>query len=134
MIGTTVVNRLGIPWSNVGVTLSFIGKTGKGRSIYLVCHTSAIAIICSFFAEPAVAQPRIAAHTPELGATADGTAAPGAQSPAAPPKSAQGEGQGADAAQQADNEITVTGSRVITSNLNSPTPITSSISDRKRVR
>ena len=98
------------------------GAIGK-RAAHLLCKASVIALGCSILAQPAMAQSSVTAQNAGQGfALADDAVAPGALPPAPLPSQAQDKPNEADAPPQDD--ITVTGSRIITNNLNSPTPIT----------
>jgi len=125
MIPKIRARRLGKPRSKCGIISTFIETIDNTSYKHLLCKTSFIALTCSSVADAAIAQPSSVAGSSEQGAADDGTTAPNAQSPVTLTKPAGGESQSADTAQQPENEITVTGSRLITSNLNSPTPITS---------
>lgn len=86
------------------------------RAAHLLCKASLIALGSSIFAQPAMAQPAaIAATNEQAAAAADPTAD---IAPSTPPVSS-------DASETAPgDEIRITGSRIITTNLKSPTPVT----------
>src|SRR3954469_22020387 len=94
------------------------GITGT-RAARLLCRASVIALGCSILAQPAIARPVLAGQA----TAAQSSAANDAATPPAPLPSAV---QSTDTTDQGnrDDDITVTGSRIITNNLNSPTPIT----------
>ena len=76
----------------------------------LLCKASLLALGCCIFAQPAVAQSTAAARDAAQIPAANAALLPPAAGPAKPP---------------ADNEeIRITGSRIITTNLKSPTPVT----------
>jgi len=123
-------------------TVSHTGRLGSDQSTYendchradsavgtraanLLCRASVIALGCSMLVQPAMARPLLAGQTVAQNAAANDAVAPGALPPAPLPRAAQSEGQSAADQANRDDDITVTGSRIITSDVNSPTPITS---------
>ncbi|MEO6214877.1 MAG: TonB-dependent receptor [Sphingomonas sp.] len=122
MSGTTYTGRLGSDQFALENELQRGERAIGIRAAHLLCKASVIALGCSILAQPAMAQSSVAAQQAGQGfVMADDAATPGAV-PAAP-LPGQAQDQSNQTESQAD-DITVTGSRIITNNLNSPTPIT----------
>jgi hypothetical protein len=123
MSGTTYTGRLGSDQFALENELPRGERAIGIRAAHLLCKASVIALGCSILAQPALAQSSVTAQQAGQGfVLADDAATPGALPPAPLPSQAQDKPGEADP--QPQDDITVTGSRIITNNLNSPTPIT----------
>jgi outer membrane receptor protein involved in Fe transport len=94
--------------------------SAAGKAARFLGKVSAIALCCSILVQPAMARADSAAPVTEESLPSEDAATLAAPSPAL----ASPAGQDTETDEQAEREITVTGSRLITNNLNSPTPIT----------
>jgi iron complex outermembrane receptor protein len=113
--------RLGLDQSTSEIDCHRTGGVTSTRAAHLLCRASVIALGCSILAQPAIARPVLAGQA----TTAQSSAANDAATPPAPlPSAGQSTDQNAADQGNRDDDITVTGSRIITNNLNSPTPIT----------
>src|SRR5437764_4713183 len=109
MAGLSHTGRVDSQQALQGRGFSLIGNTGESGATALMCKVSVFALASSILVQPALAQ---SAAPAQVVAQASPATVPAAATPSAKPLPADQE------------EIRITGSRIITTNLKSPTPVT----------